>query len=131
MSSLVPLLISYDNRRCRGPSSVDVPPELALWIAQNGLMLREDTLADGNCGIHAFCLSLIDFADRYPAIKSSQAWKQIAKVRRNTSHAVKHLREVAVKWMTPNADVSVWNGMPFRDLACAMSHLQEPYDLHA
>ena len=29
-----------------------------------------------------------------------------------------------------NADASVWDGMCFRDVACQMSHLQEPYDMH-
>ena len=33
-------------------------------------------------------------------------------------------------WMGDNADVLVWEGMRFRDLACNMSHLQEPYDVH-
>ena len=130
MSDLEPLLISYGDRRCRAPSSVDPLPQLVLFLAQNELMLREDTLTDGNCGVHAFCLSLIDFADRNPAIRSTLAWKQFSKVRLNTSNAIKHLREVGVKWMTDHVIVPVWDGMLFRDLACAMSHLREPYDLH-
>ena len=32
--------------------------------------------------------------------------------------------------MRENADLEVWEGMPFRDLALRMSHLQEPYDDH-
>ena len=32
--------------------------------------------------------------------------------------------------MTKNADTPVWDGMRFRELACRMSHLQEPYGVH-
>ena len=57
MSELVPLLIHYANKRCEPASPVVSAPALIQWLAQNGLMLRDDTLADGNCGIHAFvCL---------------------------------------------------------------------------
>ena len=48
----------------------------------------------------------------------------------NTDQLIKHLRVEAVKWMRDNADEPVWGGMRFRDLACQMSHLQEPYDAH-
>ena len=32
--------------------------------------------------------------------------------------------------MTDNAGAVVWEGVRFRDIACQMSHLREPYDLH-
>ena len=104
--------------------------ELVQTLAQNQLILREDTLSDGNCGLHAFFLSLADFADRNCGLKQSRAWKALAKVKTKTAHLIKHLRRVAVEWMTDHADVEVWEGMRFRDLALRMSHLQEPYDDH-
>ena len=93
-------------------------------------LMREDTKADGNCGVHAFFLSLADFADRNHAIKQTRAWKVLSKVKTNTAQLIKHLREVAVQWMRDNADLEVWEGMRFRDLALRISHLQEPYADH-
>jgi len=130
MSSLVPFLIQCADRRCDTPSPVDDSSALVRSLAQNQLLLRDDTTRDGNCGVHAFFLSLADFADRNLAIKQISAWKALSKVKTNTAQLIKHLREVAVQWMRDNADLEVWDGMRFRDLALGMSHLQEPYDNH-
>ena len=73
---------------------------------------------------------LADFADRIHAIKQTRAWKARSKVKTNTAQLIKHLRVVAVQWMRDNADLEVWEGMRFRELALRMSHLQEPFDNH-
>ena len=87
-------------------------------------MLRDDTLADGNCGIHAFFLSLCDFVRQSLFMKRSAAWKRLSAVMPNTADTIQHLRKVAVDWMADHADAAVWDGMTFRDLACQMSHLE-------
>ena len=130
MSSLVPFLIHCADRRCDTPSPVCSSSALVRSFAENQLLLRDDTTRDGNCGVHALFLSLADFADRNLAIKQLRAWKALSKVKTNTAQLIKHLREVAVQWMRENADLEVWEGMRFRDLALRMSHLQEPYDNH-
>ena len=127
---LLPLLINYAGKRCGPPSPVVDAPRLTQWLAQNSLMLRHDTLADGNCGIHAFFLSLCDFARLNPGFKTSAAWKRLSRLSFNVADTVQHLRKVAVDWMADHADAAVWDGMTFRDLACQMSHLQEPFDVH-
>ena len=124
MSGLVLILFQYANRRCDAPVPVESRPTLVNWLAQHQLILCEDTTTNGNCGIHAFWLSLADFARHTPNFKKNNAWKQLSKKSTNTSQLIKHLRDVAVTWMKDNADVSVWDGMRFRDLACQMSHLQ-------
>ena len=130
MSALVPFLINCGTRRCGAPGPVARAPGLVQWLAQNQLRLCEETVADGNCGVHAFFLSLADFARHTPGLKTSNSWKQLSKATKTTAQLIKHLRGVAVTWMTDNADTSVWDGMRFRDVACQMSHLQEPYDMH-
>jgi len=130
MSSLLPFLVVFADRRCDPPTPVASSAALVQNLAQNQLLLRDDTTKDGNCGVHAFFLSLADFADRNHAIKQTRAWKALSKVKTKTAQLIKPLREVAVKWMRDNADVKVWEGMRFRDLTLRMSHLQEPYDDH-
>ena len=136
MTSLVPLLIEHANKRCGAPAPiVSAPPQLVVWLAQNGLILRDDTLSDGNCGIHAFLLSLVDFADRNPTIKATNKYKQLSRLLKKgstaTQHITNHMRGVAAQWMRDNADVFVWDGMTFRQVALAMSHkADEPYDDH-
>ena len=125
MTSLLPLLIKYSSYTCGVPSPIVPAPQLIRELAHNGLVLRDDTRADGNCGIHGFYLSLADFADRSQAMKNSNAWKNCTKLRRDTDKVIQHLRGAAVKWMKANGDRVVWNGMPFRVLACQMSHVAE------
>ena len=130
MSTLLPFWILCASKRCDHPLPVASSSALVRNLAQNQLLLRDDTMADGNCGVHAFFLSLANCVDRNHAIKQTRAWKALSKVKTNTAQLIKHLREVAVQWMRDNADLEVWEGMRFRDLALRMSHLQEPYDDH-
>ena len=130
MTSLLPFLILCADRKCDPPLPHASSSALVRNLAANQLLLNDDTSRDGNCGVHAFYLSLADFADRHHAVKATRAWKELSKVKANTAQLIKHLREVAVQWMRDNADLEVWEGMRFRDLALRMSHLQEPYDDH-
>ena len=126
----MPLLPNYHGKRCQSPTMVCDLPNLRHWVAQNGLKLREDTVADGNCGPHSFGLSLIDCAQRNPSLKTGAAWKEFSRSAKHTPQMIAHLRATACRWMAANADTTVWDGMSFRNLACAMSYQQEPYELH-
>ena len=75
----MPLLPEYAERRCQAPTFACDLPQLQQWLARNGLALREDTVADGNCGPHSFGLSLIDCAQRKPSLKTVTAWKGFSK----------------------------------------------------
>ena len=57
-----PLLPTYLDRRPfnRPEVSIACPDGLTLALAQQSLIPVLDTRADGNCGIHAFILSLVD-----------------------------------------------------------------------
>ena len=125
MSSLLPFLIQCSDRRCNTPSPVASAPDLVRTLWHNGLVLRDDTLCDGNCGVHAFYLSLADIANRNHAIKKLSAWKELSKVKAWNTQLITYLRKVAVKWMKANAGVEVWEGMRYRDLALRMSHVEE------
>ena len=101
------------DKRCDPPSPVASSSALVQSLACNQLLLREDTKADGNCGVHAFFSSLADFADRNHVIKQTKVWKALSKLKTKAAQLTKHLWEVAVKWMRDNADVEVWEGMRF------------------
>ena len=116
-------------------SIISAPPQLVVWLAQNELILRKDTSRNGNCGIHAFTLSLVDAADRNPSLKATNKYKTLSALIKNRStasqHVTNHMRGVAAKWMRDNPDLFVLDGMTFRKIALAMSHkADEPYDDH-
>ena len=49
-------------------------------------------------------------------------YKALRKASTSTGKMISHLRGVASKWMIDNADVEVWGGMAFRDLARSMAN---------
>ena len=57
-----PLLPTYLDRRPFNRPEVGIacPDGLTLALAQQSLIPVLDTRADGNCGIHAFILSMVD-----------------------------------------------------------------------
>ena len=77
----------------------------------NGYTICSETAVDGNCGVHAFGLSLHAEAQRNQALRASAQYKALSKKMRDTSELIAHLREKAYNWMVSNADSLVWDGM--------------------
>ena len=78
-SASAPLLLRYDGRPRAAPPAgpgLQCPPELERFLSANGLELCHETVTDGNCGVHAFWLSLHDTCKRYPALARTFAVKK-------------------------------------------------------
>ena len=80
-----------------------------------------DTVADGNCGLDGFGISLIDEATHNRALYSTNKYKKFRAASKRPNEKVDHLRSVARQWMETHAEDMVWDGMPFKDLAVMMA----------
>ena len=59
---LLPKLVQRPNHRPAG--GLLMPLDWKTELAQKGFDVADDTITDGNCGIHAFATSLLDVAQR-------------------------------------------------------------------
>ena len=84
------------------------------------LELAHDTLTDGNCGLHAFAISLLDGGKRYAALYNTSAFKKFHKYRRDPSAMVAYLRDLAMTWLLAHGDDEVWDNLTVRQLAISM-----------
>jgi len=114
-----PLLFTYATRPAAPPPSICItcPAALKATLEANHLRPREDTIADGGCGYHAFALSVLDCRDERIAPA------EIRKLRRlyGAAALVKHLRSAALSWLRAHADDDAWADMSLSSLAVAMS----------
>ena len=130
-SLMIPLLDRYvATTRCAQPSpSISVPPALARALYVNGQWVDHGTATDGNCGVHAFGISLYAAGSKSKQLKATSAYKRFVTSRvSNTS--ITHLRNAGHGWMACSGDVVVWSGMSFKDLALTMSSHEENYRGH-
>ena len=123
MAARLPLLLTYTARpRQLQPcdSAVHCPPRLVAELAANDLELAQDTLTDGNCGLHGFAISLLDGGKRYAALCNTSAFKKFHKYRRDPSAMVAYLRDLAMSWLLAHGDDEVWDNLTVRQLAISM-----------
>ena len=99
-------------------------------MAQNNMHICAETLADGNCGIHAFWLGLQDIAASNHRLRQTNAYKQAAKADVSPAAICKHLRGKGTLWMEQHGDTLMWEGMQFKTLALMMSSEKETYSQH-
>ena len=94
-----PLLLDYvDRARALRPlanTGIQCPPELVKLAADNGFQVDLDTVADGNCGLHAFAISCFSCAKKDAHLNSRSLYKQMLKRKGNTQSLVDFLREGA------------------------------------
>ena len=102
------------QRRARPTSGITVPVALSRSLAINGNAVCDDTVADGNCGVHAFGLSLHAEAQRNLALRNTAQYKAVSRKMSDTPELIAHLRGKAYSWMVSNADSLVWDGMLYR-----------------
>ena len=106
------LLRAYiDRARLEAPSpGINPPAALRQALAINDFEICEETVTDGNCGVHGFGLSLHMEGQRNLALRSSAQYKALAKVIKTPKEMIKHLREKAYSWMVGHADDVMWEG---------------------
>ena len=81
-SILYPYLLNAHGKGCRrsAPTSgIAVPGALRAEIELQKLEVIEDTVTDGNCGIHAFGLGLAAAAAHHKPLYVSNQYKQFLK----------------------------------------------------
>ena len=118
---LLPMMVHRSTRRPTG--GLLMPIEWRTELAQQGFDVIDDTVTDGNCGIHAFVIALIDAAAIDKILASTSQFKQVRSLIANLKELILHVRRSACKWMNSNADTLVWENMRFKDVAVAMAGL--------
>ena len=118
---LLPMMVHRSTRRPTG--GLLMPIEWRTELAQQGFDVIDDTVTDGNCGIHAFVIALIDAAAIDKILASTSQFKKVRSLIANLKELILHVRRSACKWMNSNADTLVWENMRFKDVAVAMAGL--------
>ena len=113
MAAHPPLLHHYDDcRRSGTPSSgIEVPAAQHTEIELQNLELIDETVTDGNCGVHAFALALLEAGQHHQPLYKTARFKKCLPTRRDTNAMITHLRRVARQWYDNNPDTEVWPGM--------------------
>ena len=127
---MLPFLIRYSSRSCQltPPGGIQCPPELVNACAINSLAVIP-TVTDGNCGVDAFRLVVLDASNTSVALHDLACIKSLKKAG-GASEQISHLRKKAVAWMAANRTAEMWEGMTFEFLALAMSQSSTGYAQH-
>ena len=105
---LLPMVASRPNSR--PTSGLLMPAEWRRELAQEGFDVCDETITDGNCGIHAFAIALLDAAEGDKGLASTSQCKQVRSLKGNVKELILHLRRSASKWMRVNVDTIVYGG---------------------
>ena len=101
------------------------PSELEALLATN-CRCAVASITNGDCGLHAFAITLLDEASRNRELSSNNAYKEFRQSWRNgVDAATTYLRQRCVDTMRMIKDSVVWEGMSFSTLAMAMSSHQD------
>ena len=72
---LLPMMVHRLYRRPR--RGLLMPAEWRLELAQEGFEVIDETIADRNCGIHAFAIALIDATESEKILASTSQFRQV------------------------------------------------------
>ena len=126
------LLVRYwarPRQTCAG-TAIRCPGDLVRDLAQNSLEV-DDTVTDGNCGLHAFGLSLADGGKHNKDLSSTSAFKEFrALMNTSTERMIAFLRKRCVDAMIKIKNHTMWEGMDFKRLALSMSSNNESFDAY-
>jgi hypothetical protein len=97
-----------------------------MELAQNELIADESTLCDGNCGVDAFAISVLDMASRTPSLARSPMIKKLRLIedRQRRCH---FLRGIAQEAMRKHVDAVMWEDYTFGQLCVLMDGRGFPY----
>ena len=97
------------------------PPSLVHVLAVNRLMADEATVRDGNCGVHAFVIGLLDLAFRDGDFAKRD---DIARLRRCPAGSrLGTVRSLAVSWLGERGSTKLWGGLSLKTWCLAASGL--------
>jgi len=105
-----PLLITFLSRSAAEPSAgIACPRELAAELDENDLMVDRDTVTDGQCGLHAFLISLEEVRKRFTFLYGLGIAKRLSR-QRTLAAKLEFLRANAVTWIKDSAGADLWPG---------------------
>ena len=114
---------------CAGPA-IWCPEDLVRDLAHNSLEVS-DTVTNGNCGVHAFGLSLADAGKHNKILSSTLAFKEFRAMNNtSTEGMIAYLRKRCVDAMVKIKNHIMWEGMVFKQLALSMSSEKESFDAY-
>ena len=129
MSFLLARYWARPRHTCAG-DAIRCPEALVRDLAQNSLEVA-DTVTNGNCGVHAFGLSLADGGKHNKILSSTYAFKEFrAVINTNTEGMIAYLRKRSVDAMVKIKNHIMWEGMEFKQLALSMSSEKESFDAY-
>ena len=106
-----PFLANFWRTPVKAPGeSMTCPGDLAAMLELNGLIVDNTTRTDGQCGLHAFLISLTDAKHRFRHLASSGAWKQLSGAK-EVSKKLIVLRALALRWIKENQKTNLWDGV--------------------
>ena len=110
----------YQQRRCN-PATPGLQCDAGLQavLFANGLEVKADTDETGDCGFDGFAISYLDGC-RASSRSTTSKYKKLSGA--NRPARIMQLRDISATWMNLNADVQIWGGLTYRELALAMVH---------
>ena len=88
--------------RPQAASGISCPEGLLAIVRNNGFHADEGTIADGNCGLHAFAISAFAAAQHDAQLRTRNLYKSMHKLKADVPKLVLFLRKLAVKWLKEN-----------------------------
>ena len=114
-------LARYTNEQPRTAPEHGIvcPAGLVAVLAQNGLQPDHSTLANGNCCLHSFCISLLASANTCTTLAKRSALKQLTN-HRSADAQVDHLRLIAQAELAKQQHTVLWDGRTYQTLVEAI-----------
>lgn len=100
--------------------STRCPPCIISQLAANSLRVDEDTIRDGNCGVHAFIIGLIDQTSHMRTRDKPAPLKQLLKCG-PAAKRIAMARAAGVAWLNTHATDMMWEGMTVQNLCQVVS----------
>ncbi len=100
-------------------SMIPCPQALVQQLAANGLQVCDSTVADGNCGVHAFVIGLVQQTQMHRTTHRLPAVTELCRSRESARLGA--ARQAGVSWLRKNVATELWEGMSVRGLCRVVS----------
>jgi len=100
------------------------PPDVVRQLAANSLRADEQTVRDGNCGVHAFVTGLVDQMQCKAPKKGGPGAalrRKLLRAPNGTAGRIAMARAAGAAWLKDNAGTQMWEGMSVGRLCVVVS----------
>ena len=107
------------------------PAALVAQLALNHLVIDDETIRDGNCGVHAFVIGILDQSFRIATVAKRPPVGRLRRIpAQPVNRRVEAAREEAVNWLSRNRRSKLWGDLDVSAFCLAVSgHLSFDDDL--